>query len=142
LSSPNKLQIEGTLISTDRRNEQILDFFPSIEELQTRILRTRVPLVRDAIHIWRTALSAITPVSEELKAVISADELLRSEKFLFPDLRKGFIAGRALLRLLLASYCNCGPEDLCFTYDGFQKPGIEPNGHLLQTVAFNLFSFR
>ena len=102
-----KLHIEGTLTSTDRRNEQILGFFPSIEELQTRIPRTRVTLVRDAIHVWRTALSAITPVW-------------------------------VLLRLIPASYCTCGPKDLCFTYDGFQKPGIEPNGHLLQIVAFNL----
>jgi 4'-phosphopantetheinyl transferase len=138
IAKPPKLHIEGTLISTDRRNEQILEFFPSIEELQTRILRTRVPLAQDAIHIWRTALSAITPVSEELKAVISADELTRSEKFLFPDLRKGFIAGRALLRLILANYCNCEPEDLRFTYGGSQKPGIESNGRLSQTVAFNL----
>jgi 4'-phosphopantetheinyl transferase len=97
-----------------------------------------MPLAQDAIHIWRTALSAITPVSEELKAVISVDELARSEKFLFPELRKGFIAGRALLRMILASYCKCGPEDLCFTYGDFQKPGIESNGRLSQTVAFNL----
>jgi hypothetical protein len=51
---------------------------------------------------------------------------------------KGFIAGRALLRMILASYCNCGPEDLYFTYGHFQKPGIESNGRLSQTVAFNL----
>jgi 4'-phosphopantetheinyl transferase len=97
-----------------------------------------MPLAQDAIHIWRTALSAITPVSEELKAIISVDELTRSERFLFPDLRKGFIGGRALLRMILASYCNCGPKDLCFTYGQFQKPGIESNGRLSQTVAFNL----
>ena len=62
----------------------------------------------------------------------------RSEKFLFPDLQRGFIAGRALLRMILASYCNCGPEDLCFSYGDYQKPGLKSNGHLSQTVAFNL----
>jgi 4'-phosphopantetheinyl transferase len=97
-----------------------------------------MPLAGDAIHIWRTALSAITPVSEELKEVISADELARSETFLFPNLRKGFIAGRALLRMILAGYCNCRTEDLCFTYGDCQKPGIKSNGRLSQTVAFNL----
>jgi hypothetical protein len=57
----------------------------------------RMPLARDAIHIWRTVLPAMIPVSEELKAAISADEVPRSGKFLFPDLQKGIHRGTRLL---------------------------------------------
>jgi 4'-phosphopantetheinyl transferase len=98
----------------------------------------RTPLAPDAIHVWRTALSAMTPLAEELKGFLSADELTRSEKFRFPDLRIGFIAGRALLRMILGDYCQCAPETLRFTYSDYQKPGIKSNNRLSQTVAFNL----
>ncbi len=136
--SKARLHIEGTLISTDRRNEQVQELFPSVEELRTRILRTRIPLSPNAVHVWRLALSGITPLEKELRAVLSIDELSRSEKFHFPELRERFIAGRAVLRMILGDYCDSAPEDLCFGYSSYQKPRIESNGRLSQTVEFNL----
>ena len=58
--------------STDRQDEQILG--------SSRAWRADAPR-SGAIHIWRTVLSAMIPVSEELKAVISADELAARRSF-------------------------------------------------------------
>lgn len=132
------MHIEGALISKGCRSEQVQEFFLSVEELRTRILRTQTPIAPGAIHVWRTALSAISPLAEELKRILSIDELARSEKFRFQDLRKGFIAGRALLRIILGGYCNYAPEEVRFTYGHYQKPEVESNGCLSQTVAFNV----
>jgi 4'-phosphopantetheinyl transferase len=40
--------------------------------------------------------------------------------------------------MILGGYCNCAPEDLCFTYGDNQKPKIETDGRLSRTVSFNL----
>lgn len=90
------------------------------------------------IHVWRAALSTITPLADKIKRVLSADELTRSEKFCFPDLQQRFVAGRALLRMILGDYCDCKPEDLRFTYSEYQKPAITPDRQLSRTVSFNL----
>lgn len=129
---------EGALISADRRNEQVQQFFPTVAELRTRIRRAHIPLSLDAVHVWRSSLSAIEPLADELKLVLSADELARSKRFHFSHLQKVFIAGRAVLRMILGDYCNCAPEELSFAYGDYQKPSIESNGRISQTVAFNL----
>jgi 4'-phosphopantetheinyl transferase len=40
--------------------------------------------------------------------------------------------------MILGDYCNCAPEELSFTYGIHQKPSVESNGRVSQTVAFNL----
>lgn len=80
----------------------------------------------------------MTPLAEELKGLLSADEVVRAEKFRFPELQKGFIAGRALLRMVLGKYCNCAPEKVRFAYSEHHKPRMETNGGPAQRVSFNL----
>lgn len=66
----------------------------------------------------------------------------RSEKFLFPDLQRGFIAGRALLQMILASYCNCGPEDLCFLLRRLSKARAQIERPPFANSGVQPFSFR
>jgi 4'-phosphopantetheinyl transferase len=74
-----------------------------------------------------------------MKAVLSLDELARAEKYRFAQHRDAFIAGRALLRTILGSYCSCAPEMLRFAYGDQHKPAIDAaESHLARTVSFNL----
>ncbi|HEX4310696.1 MAG TPA: 4'-phosphopantetheinyl transferase superfamily protein [Acidobacteriaceae bacterium] len=74
-----------------------------------------------------------------MKKVLSADELVRAERFRFPEHREAFIAGRSLLRMVLAGYCGCAPEELRFAYSERQKPRIDnDDSRLSRTVSFNL----
>lgn len=110
-----------------------------IAELRARVLRAQRPLPTHTIHVWRTPLSAITCVADEMKVLLSVDEQARSERFRFPQHREAFIAGRALVRMILGAYCHCAPEDLGLTYGDQGKPGIDKaESHLSQTVSFNL----
>lgn len=110
----------------------------SQEAVRRRIVAMRAPLAPGAIHVWRTSLSSLAPLAEELRAVLTEDETARAEKFRFPDLRRRFIAGRALLRMVLGDYCGSAPEDLRFVYGENQKPALTRNDGLARTVSFNL----
>ena len=57
-------------------------------ELRARVLSARRSLPGRTIHVWRTALSAITPLAEEIKALLSADEQLHADKFRGPTTYK------------------------------------------------------
>lgn len=109
------------------------------EALQARVLTAQRPLLADSIHVWHTPLSAITSLADEAKRLLSADERDRAERFRFPEHRDAFIAGRALLRIILGSYCGSAADDLHFSYGEQGKPRIdEAESHLSRTVSFNL----
>lgn len=113
--------------------------FMDIAQLRARVLSAQGQLSPSAIEIWRTPLSAITPLASELKTYLSADERDRAGKFRFPEHRDAYVAGRALLRMILAGYSGCAPEQLRFAYGQQGKPRIdETAGHLSRTVSFNL----
>jgi 4'-phosphopantetheinyl transferase len=113
--------------------------FRDTEQLRARVLKAQKPLSGGSIHVWRTALSRVTTLADEAQALLDSDERARSERFRFPEHRKAFVAGHALLRIILGSYCQCAPEDLRFTYGDQGKPRIdEVESHLSRTVSFNL----
>lgn len=109
------------------------------EELRARVVGMQRPLAAHTIHVWRTALSAVTPLADEMETLLSADEQARAERFRFPRDRHAFVAGRALLRMILGAYCNCVPESLRFAYGDHHKPRInEGESCLSRVVSFNL----
>lgn len=108
-------------------------------ELRAKILSAQRPLPAHTLHVWQTQLASITPLVSEISASLSADEQARSERFRFPEHRDAFVAGRALLRMILGSYCGCAPEELRFTTGAQGKPRIdEQENRLSRTVSFNL----
>lgn len=111
----------------------------TMAELRARVLSEQRPLSTHTIHVWRTTLSAITCLANEMGPLLSVDEQTRCERFRFAEHREAFIAGRALLRMILGSYCHCAPADLRFTYGDKGKPEIDrEESHVSNAVSFNL----
>lgn len=68
----------------------------------------------------------------ELDALLSAEERRRAERFAFPQLRRRYRVGRAVLRCALAHWTGKAPGALAFTLGPQGKPAL-PAG-----PAFNL----
>jgi 4'-phosphopantetheinyl transferase len=56
--------------------------------------------------------------------MLSNDERERAARFHFDRHRNRFIAGRGILRSLLASYLDCQPDDVQFSYGPNGKPAL------------------
>ena len=74
---------------------------------------------------------------EELQRLLSADELIRAQRFHFDRDRRHFIGRRAILRIVLASYLENPPASLRFSYNDFGKPCLGDPAHS-KRLSFNL----
>jgi 4'-phosphopantetheinyl transferase len=88
----------------------------------------------DAIDIWRVDLA--TDKSDMSEVHLSADELIRADRFAFPADRQRFTRSRSALRLILSRYLDCGAGELEFQYNEHGKPGLQ--FPLVKTPGFNL----
>src|SRR5271156_5403842 len=79
-------------------------------------------LPENEVHLWRVDLEAIRADESRWRQVLSSDELTRASRFHFPSDRQRFIASRALLRTILASYLATDPRGLSFSYSKKEKP--------------------
>ena len=93
--------------------------------------RQPTPLRAGEVHLWRAALTP-TPA---LRAALSPADWVRAERFHFPADRARFIAGRGLLRTILAQYLGEEPHELRFQTGDHGKPGLEDAG---SAIRFNL----
>jgi 4'-phosphopantetheinyl transferase len=80
----------------------------------------------DEVHVWRASLALPRAWLQHLRASLSADELHRVQRFRFQVHRDRFIAGRGLLRNILAHYLDMDPGQLRFCYDSGGKPRLAP----------------
>jgi medium-chain acyl-[acyl-carrier-protein] hydrolase len=86
---------------------------------------TAVPaLTNDAVHVWRASLERSDDELTALEHTLSADERSRADRFCFPRDRRHYIAGRGILRALLARYLRCDPAALQFHYNPQGKPSL------------------
>jgi 4'-phosphopantetheinyl transferase len=74
------------------------------------------------VHVWRGNLDPDAGHLKRLAAGLDRDELARAHRFRFERDRLRFMAGRGLLRQILASYLNVAPSALRFGYTGNGKP--------------------
>lgn len=89
------------------------------------------------VHIWAADLDKHAEKITSLEQMLSLDELDRAGRFKFETDRNRFIAGRGLLRNILASYLEARPEQMRFTYSPRGKPFMESTfGH--ESLHFNL----
>ncbi len=87
-------------------------------------------LGRDEVHVWLVELDVAPPRLEELRAVLSADERERAERFVFSKLRRRFVVAHAVLRMVLGQYVETDPSRLAFRYAAHGKPALESDpGH-------------
>ena len=81
-----------------------------------------VTLSPQDVHVWQARLDVPPHQLDAFTQLLSADERLRADRFKFEQHRHRFIAGRGLLRSLLARYLGCSPQQLRFGYGSHGKP--------------------
>ena len=93
-------------------------------------------LSRDDVHVWRAALDVPAGSLRRLQQSLSADERERAARFHAEKDRRHFVAGRGMLRAILARYQGCAPHQLRFRYGEQGKPFLE--GVHREPLRFNL----
>lgn len=81
-------------------------------------------LCADDIHLWQARFSRLTAHRGDFEALLTPDETTRASRFRFEDARERFIAGRGLLRTLLARYLDRAPRMVRFIYGRRGKPAV------------------
>jgi 4'-phosphopantetheinyl transferase len=69
------------------------------------------------VHVWLADLDDFDDTAAAL-----AVEATRAQRFVRPDDRRRFLAGRALVRTVLSSYLGCPPIDVTLALTTFGKP--------------------
>ena len=88
------------------------------------------PLELHEVHVWKIGLNASEVQLDQLRVLLSDDELERADRFRFERHRRRFITGRAVLRILLGRYIDKLPEMLIFSYNLHGKPTLKGAGNL------------
>ena len=89
-------------------------------------IESPLPLPEDEVHLWRVDLETIGADELRWQQVLSSDELARAASFHFSPDRQCFVATRAWLRTILASYLSTDPHSLSFSYSKKEKPSLGP----------------
>ena len=76
------------------------------------------------IHVWLADLEQPREYIERFRRTLSEDETARAERFAFADLRNRYVAGRGILRDILARYCGTDASALRFEYSRRGKPSL------------------
>jgi 4'-phosphopantetheinyl transferase len=84
----------------------------------------RASLEAGDVHVWWTRLAVHSGVVSAYEALLASDERRRAKTFRFPDDRRRFVVGRAVLRLLLARTIGCDARAVCLAVNGFGKPSL------------------
>ena len=89
------------------------------------------------VHVWRAQLELPLSQVQELRGILTDEELDRANRFLFEIDRQRFIAARGILRSILSRYIKIYPGHLRFYYNQYGKPFLasESSADLLN---FNL----
>lgn len=76
---------------------------------------------------------------EQLKQVLSYDELARSQRFKIQQVQEQFIAGRGILKEILGQYLHLPADKVHLSYETLGKPRLtEPLQNLHPNLTFNL----
>src|SRR5260370_35271070 len=86
------------------------------------------PLVlsENEVQLWRVDLEAIGADESRWQTVLSSDETVRAARFHFSRDRQRFVASRAGLRTILASYLAIDPPAVNFSESCKEKPLLGP----------------
>ena len=79
------------------------------------------------VHVWRAALNLTAVDLNRLRDTLCPEERARAARFRFARDRDHFIAGRGVLRNILAGYLRREPARLHFSYGQFGKPALASN---------------
>ena len=76
------------------------------------------------MHIWRADLNLPAIIIQKLAQTLSTDETARAKRFRLEQDRRRFIAGRAILRIILGYYLSVEPGLMQFSYGKYGKPRL------------------
>jgi 4'-phosphopantetheinyl transferase len=97
----------------------------------------RLELNQKEVHLWWAWLKRPDAQVQRLIATLSADELIRADRFRFERDRQRFIVRRGLLRTILGCYLGIAPDRVLIAYGYYGKPTLADN-HSRSTLCFNL----
>jgi 4'-phosphopantetheinyl transferase len=100
-------------------------------------IESPLALPEDEVQLWRIDLEALGADESRWQRVLSADEAARAARFHFARDRRRFVATRALLRTILASYLETDASSLRFSYSEKEKPSLGAE-HADSDVRFNV----
>ena len=75
------------------------------------------------VHLWRASLTDSSHVPECLR-VLSRQEIVRAEKFVFERDRREFVISHGAVRMVLSRYCGITPDELEFDSGSNGKPQL------------------
>lgn len=82
----------------------------------------RISASEDVVHVWCASLAPPDPVVLGYRALLSADEEARAERFRFDVHRRRFVVARGVLRTLLGRYLEADPRRVEIGYASHGKP--------------------
>lgn len=89
------------------------------------------------VHLWRANLDLPMVIIEQLANTLSEDEIVKADKFRFPQHRLRFIAARGILRQLLGQYLQTSPNNIKFQYGDCGKPYLTKS-IIASSLEFNI----
>ena len=73
-------------------------------------------LERGELHVWFARLDRTPSRLTRMRTILNREEIARADRFSWTCIAIAFIAGRSLLRDLLAGYLGQPPEAIRFAY--------------------------
>jgi 4'-phosphopantetheinyl transferase len=87
------------------------------------------------VHLWPVILDADGGLVERAYSFLDHEERRRADRFRFDWLRAAFVLSHAVLRSLLARYCDFKPSQLAFVYGPHGKPALTAG---MGDIRFNM----
>lgn len=81
-------------------------------------------LRHDQIHVWKASLDVCDERFDQLRAMLSSDEIERARRYHAELDARRFIVGRGLLRELVGHHASAPPHALSFGYNEYGKPAL------------------
>ncbi len=78
------------------------------------------------LHVWQVPLDQPEERMARCRAILSADERARADRFHFDRDRRRYVIARGVLRSILSRYLDVQPERLTFDYGPQGKPRLSP----------------
>lgn len=97
-----------------------------------------LPLNPLEVRVWCASAPGCESKLTELKAVLSEEEVLRSERFRFDKDRLSYVVSHAMLRIVLGKALRDDPSSFCFGTEGNGKPFLSDPRPSEHRVRFNL----
>ena len=79
-------------------------------------------LMPGTVHVWRAPLDDSPGRASRYRSYLSADELIRADRFRTPHPQYQFVVTRGILRMLLSRYVGIPPAQLHFETQAQGKP--------------------